>query len=75
MEAVALATQNGDEQGQDNGEEEGVEEVAATVADVDIAEETVGADANMPTGWYMASADWKPTPFGCLDGKIPNLVV
>ena len=30
---------------------------------------------NMPTGWRLADSSWKPTPFGCLDGKIPDLMV
>lgn len=34
-----------------------------------------GAAKKMPKGWAMVSAEWKPTPFGCLNGKIPDLVV
>ncbi|KAJ9478693.1 Protein LAS1 [Pseudozyma hubeiensis] len=43
------------------------EEGSAAVVEVDHGQ--------MPTGWSMAGADWRPTPFGCLDGRIPNLVV
>ncbi|GAC98794.1 hypothetical protein PHSY_006389 [Pseudozyma hubeiensis SY62] len=43
------------------------EEGSAAVVEVD--------QGQMPMGWSMAGADWRPTPFGCLDGRIPNLVV
>lgn len=26
-------------------------------------------------GWAPASQDWKPTPIGCLDGVVPQLVL
>ncbi|SOV09021.1 uncharacterized protein UDID_03736 [Ustilago sp. UG-2017a] len=29
----------------------------------------------MPKGWSMAPESWKATPFGCLNGRIPNLVL
>ncbi|SJX66027.1 uncharacterized protein SRS1_13468 [Sporisorium reilianum f. sp. reilianum] len=55
------------------GEEQGVDQdMAAAGAAVDVVAD---GETNMPTGWSMAPADWKPTPFGCLAGKIPNLVV
>lgn len=85
MEAVTLAPSGTEEQGQDNGEEEADAAVALAASHVDTTAEACARDGataavtttttNMPTGWSMAPADWKPTPFGCLDGKIPNLVV
>ncbi|KAI3483309.1 hypothetical protein L1887_53800 [Cichorium endivia] len=33
------------------------------------------AASAMPQGWSAAPSSWKPTPFGCLNGRIPNLVL
>lgn len=44
-------------------------------ADVSAAASGDADQPPMPMGWSTAGADWKPTPFGCLDGRIPNLVV
>ena len=52
-------------------------------ANVVAAEEeggSVGAGADgwaskMPTGWAWAGPEWKPTPLGCLNGKLPNLIL
>lgn len=53
-------------------------QVAASGSDIDTdaaAATSANADRLMPTGWFIARADWKPTPFGCLRGRIPDLVV
>lgn len=26
-------------------------------------------------GWHCAPSDWTPTPIGCLNGKVPHLVL
>jgi ribosomal biogenesis protein LAS1 len=33
------------------------------------------AASAMPQGWSAAPSSWEPTPFGCLNGRIPNLVL
>ncbi|SPO25143.1 uncharacterized protein UTRI_02753_B [Ustilago trichophora] len=39
-------------------------------------EKAGGAEGGkMPCGWSMAGKEWKPTPFGCLNGTIPNLLL
>lgn len=52
-------------------------DVAATTAAVVAEKQRAGKDAGntLPIGWSLASNEWKPTPFGCLNGKIPNLVL
>ncbi|EST05799.1 Las1-like protein [Kalmanozyma brasiliensis GHG001] len=70
MEGLEWGENSGDsgQRSYDTAQNETIDAVEGA-AMVDVAAK------KMPTGWSMAPADWKPTPFGCLSGKIPNLVV
>ncbi|PWN53202.1 Las1-domain-containing protein [Violaceomyces palustris] len=36
----------------------------------------VNEDPNLPKGWSLyPENEWKPTPIGCLDGMVPNLLI
>lgn len=49
----------------------------STAARDDSVAAIVGVESKqgMPQGWSLAPESWKPTPFGCLNGRIPNLVL
>ncbi|SPO32196.1 uncharacterized protein UTRI_02753 [Ustilago trichophora] len=68
VEWAHAAAQTESQQRQRQEEESEVEPIAQAQG------EDVGA-GKMPCGWSMAGKEWKPTPFGCLNGTIPNLVL
>lgn len=54
-------------------ESRGSEEVSASNGKGKEVE--MDGDRRMPEGWSWAPQEWKPTPFGCLNGAIPQLVL